>query len=196
MTWKPWLMVLCGGLLLVTPLLARADPGGPGGASSSPWDKPEEKQASPQQVQAEYEKGYGYLKAGDYKKAIKSFESVVKENPSHAMAYNNMGYSYRKLKQYDKAISLYEKALVIDPNLAEAHEYIGEAYLEMGKIAEAKKHLTILEKLDPKIAEELREEIARYDKRSSAPSPRGRGDGNTQLPTAADSATSSPQNSS
>jgi len=156
-------MVLCGGLLLVTPLLARADAGGPGGSTSdNPWDK----QVSPQQVQAEYEKGYGYLKAGDYKKAIKSFESVVKENPSHAMAYNNMGYSYRKLKQYDKAIALYTKALVIDPNLAEAHEYIGEAYLEMGKIAEAKKHLAILEKLDPKIAEELREEIARHDKRS------------------------------
>ena len=74
MTWKPWLMVLCGGLLLVTPLLARADPGSPGGASSSPWDKPEEKQASPQQVQAEYEKGYGYLKAEDYKKAICDLE--------------------------------------------------------------------------------------------------------------------------
>jgi tetratricopeptide (TPR) repeat protein len=159
-------MVLCGGLLLATPLLARADAGGPGDTSSSPWDKPVEQQASPQQVQAEYAKGYSYLKAGDYKKAIKSFESVVKENPSHAMAYNNMGYSYRKLKQYDKAISLYSKALVIDPNLAEAHEYIGEAYLEMGKIAEAKKHLAILEKLDPKLAEELREEIARYDKRS------------------------------
>jgi tetratricopeptide (TPR) repeat protein len=82
------------------------------------------------------------------------------------MAYNNMGYSYRKLKQYDKAIELYEKSLAIDPNLAEAHEYIGEAYLELGKITEAKKHLAILEKLDPKLAEELRAEIARHDRRS------------------------------
>ena len=170
MLWKPWLVVLCGGLLLVTPLLARADAGGSDGSSSgrssSPWDKPQEKPASPQQVQAEYEKGYGYLKAGDYKKAIKAFEGVIKENPSHALAYSNMGYSHRKLKQYDKAISLYLKALLIDPNLAEAHEYIGEAYLEMGNIAEAKQHLAILEKLNPKLAEELREEIARYDKRS------------------------------
>jgi len=163
MMWKPWLMVLCGGLLLVTPLLARADAGGPGGSTSdNPWDK----QVSPQQVQAEYEKGYGYLKAGDYKKAIKAFEGVIKENPSHALAYSNMGYSYRKLKQYDKAVNLYTKALKIDPNLAEAHEYIGEAYLEMGKIEAARQHLTILEKLDPKLAEELRDEIARYDKKS------------------------------
>lgn len=166
MTSKPWLMVLCGGLLLIAPLIARADSGGPGSGSGSPWDKPEEKPASPQKVQAEYEKGYRFLKAGEYKKAIKAFEGVLKENPNHAMAYNNMGYSYRKLKQYDKAIDLYKKALVIDPNLAEAHEYIGEAYLESGKIAEAKKHLTILEQLDSKLAEELRAEIARYDQRS------------------------------
>ena len=170
---KTWLLVLCGALLLVTPLLARADAGGAGdgssdrwGGSNSPWDKPEAKQASPQQVQAEYEKGYGYLKAGDYKKAIKAFESVVKENPSHALAYSNMGYSYRKLKQYDKAIELYSKALMLDPKLAEAHEYIGEAYLEMGNIPEARQHLTILESLNPKLAEELRAGIARYDKRS------------------------------
>src|SRR5215468_8589628 len=166
MTWKPWLIVLCGGLLLVTPLLARADAGGPGGASSSPWDKPVEQKASPQQGQVEYEKGYGYLKAGDYKKAIKSFESVLKENPSYALAYSNMGYSYRKLRQYDKAIELYGKALMLDPKLAEAHEYMGEAYLEIGNIAEARQHLTILQSLDPKLAEELRAEIARYDKRS------------------------------
>jgi tetratricopeptide (TPR) repeat protein len=77
-----------------------------------------------------------------------------------------MGYSYRKLKQYDKAIDLYTKALMLDPKLAEAHEYIGAAYLEMGNIAEAKQHLSILQTLDPKLAEELRAEIARYDKRS------------------------------
>jgi tetratricopeptide (TPR) repeat protein len=163
---KSWLGIVCGGLLLVTPLMARADAGGSNSPSSSRWDTPQEKPAGPAKVQAEYETGYRFLKAGDYKKAIKSFEKVLKENPSHALAYSNMGYSYRKLKQYDKALELYGKALMIDPKLAEAHEYIGEAYLEMGNIAEAKQHLTILETLDPKLAEELRVEIARYDKRS------------------------------
>ena len=55
---------------------------------------------------------------------------------------------------------------MLDPKLAEAHEYLGEAYLEMGNIEEAKQHLTILQTLDPKLAEELRADIARYDKRS------------------------------
>src|SRR5262245_35530805 len=166
MTRKAWLMVLCSGLLCTAPLVVRADSGGESGGRGSRWDSIQEQKTSPQQVQTEYEKGYRYLKAGDYKKAIKSFESVIKENPNHAMAYNNMGYSYRKLKQYEKALALYDKALGLDPNLAEAHEYIGEAYLEMGKIAEARQHLTILEKLNPKLAEELRTEIARHDQRS------------------------------
>jgi tetratricopeptide (TPR) repeat protein len=164
---KAWLGVLCGGLLLVAPVLAWADAGGGGnGGGNSRWDSPQEKLSKPQKVQAEYETGYRYLKAGDYKKAIKSFESVLKEDSSHALAYSNMGYSYRKLKQYDKAIELYGKALMLDPKLAEAHEYLGEAYLEMGNIEEAKQHLTILQSLDPKLAEELRAEISRYDKRS------------------------------
>src|SRR5437762_5046731 len=103
MTRKAWLIVLCGSLLLVAPGITRADSGGPSGGSSSRWDTPPDKKASPAKAQTEYETGYRYLKAGEYKKAIKSFENVVKENPSNAMAYNNMGYSYRKLKQYDKA---------------------------------------------------------------------------------------------
>ena len=163
---KAWLGILCSGLLLFAPVVARADAGGNGGGSNSRWDSPQEKQSSPQKAQAEYETGYRYLKAGEYKKAIKSFEGVLKENPSHALAYSNMGYSYRKLQQYDKAITLYGKALMLDPKLAEAHEYLGEAYLEMGMIEEAKQHLTILQTIDPKLAEELRAEIARYDKRS------------------------------
>jgi len=163
---QAWLGILCGGVLLVTPVLARADAGDSNGSSSSRWDSPQEQRSSPAKAQTEYETGYRYLKAGEYKKAIKSFESVLKENPSHALAYSNMGYSYRKLKQYDKALELYGKALMLDPKLAEAHEYMGEAYLEMGKIEEARQHLSILEGLDPKLAEELRVEIARYDKRS------------------------------
>ncbi len=185
---------------------------------------PRKSQLAQQKVQAEYETGYRYLKAGEYKKAIKSFERVLKENPSHALAYSNMGYSYRKLKQYDKAIELYGKALMLDPKLAEAHEYIGEAYLEMGKIEEAKQHLTILKNSTrnwprscvprlpvttnapkaPSPSGRGRDGVPRvsWDTANSpvhpTPSPSGRGRAGelAQFPTAAGSATSSPQNSS
>jgi len=159
MTKNLWLALLCG-LLLAFPVAIDADPGPASGGSGSQAEPP----GGAKKGQAEYEAGHRALQAGDYKKAIKSLEQVVKVNPTHAMAYNNLGYSYRKLGQHERALQLYEKALALDPNLAEAHEYIGEAYLALGRVEDAKKHLTILEKLDPKLAEELRAEIARHQR--------------------------------
>ena len=41
---KAWLGILCGGLLLVAPVVARADAGGGGnGGGNSRWDSPQEK---------------------------------------------------------------------------------------------------------------------------------------------------------
>jgi pentatricopeptide repeat protein len=150
-----FLSLLCG-LLLLAPIAASAD----AGDSDSPWDR----QPSPQDVKADYEDGYRQLKAGNYKDAIKAFKKVVKADANNAMAYTNMAYSYRKLGRYEKAIDLYEKALAIQPNLPEAHEYMGEALLALGRVEEAKQHLAILERLDAKLAEELRASIARHER--------------------------------
>jgi tetratricopeptide (TPR) repeat protein len=151
------LLLLLSLVLLVLPLHVGADAGGTS-------DTPPAKQADPQRVFADYDAGYRQMKAGDYKAAIKSFKRVIDANPNHAMAYNNLAYSHRKLGEFKRAIPLYEKALALEPNLPEAHEYIGEAYVALGRIDEAKKHLAILEKLDPKLAEELRAEIARHNR--------------------------------
>ena len=50
------------------------------------------------------------------------------------------------------------------PNLAEAHEYMGEALLALGKVEQARKHLAILEQINPKLAEELRADIQRHER--------------------------------
>ena len=149
----PCLWSLC----LLIPLSVGADSAD---SSDNPWNQ----QVDPQQVTADYDAGYRQLKAGQCREAIRSFKRVIRVNKQHAMAYTNMAYCYRKLNKYKRAVKLYNKALAIEPNLAEAHEYLGGALLALGKVAEAKKHLAILEKLDPKLAAELRADIDRQER--------------------------------
>jgi len=150
------LAVLCT-LIFLAPWSVGAD----GGSSS---DNTFNQQVSPEQVTAAYKDGYQRMKAGQYQDAIEAFKRVIELNDQHAMAYTNMAYSYRKLGNYRRAVKLYKKALAIEPNLAEAHEYMGAALLAMGNVKEAKEHLVVLEKLDNKLAESLRAEIARHDR--------------------------------
>ncbi len=150
------LAVLCT-LTFLVPLSAGADSGG---SSDTTFNK----QVSPEPVTAAYQDGYQLMKAGQYQEAIKAFKHVIELNDQHAMAYTNMAYSYRKLGRYKRAVKFYKKALAIEPNLAEAHEYMGAALVAMGKVKEAKEHLVALEKLDNKLAESLRAEIARHDR--------------------------------
>jgi tetratricopeptide (TPR) repeat protein len=150
------LIFVCA-LLFCIPLSVSADAG-----DSS--DNPLNQQVDPVKVTAAYDSGYRQMKAGHYADAIADFKTVIELNPKHAMAFTNMAYSYRKLGNFKHAVKLYKKALAIDPDLAEAHEYMGGALLELGKVDRAKQHLAILEKLDPKLAQSLRDDIARKER--------------------------------
>ena len=149
-------LTLIISLLLCIPMMVSADGGGDS-------DTPFNTQVNPKEVTAAYDSGYQQMKAGQYADAIADFKTVLKLNPEHAMAYTNMAYSYRKLGKFKRAIKLYKKALAIAPDLAEAHEYMGVALLELGKVDKAKRHLAILEKLDPKLAQSLRDDISRKE---------------------------------
>lgn len=151
------LLLVMGVWMFLAPFAAHAD----GGDSA---DTAFNKQVSPEQVTAAYEDGYRRMKAGQYQDAIEAFQRVITLNDRHAMAYTNMAYSFRQLGKYKRAVKLYQKALAIEPNLAEAHEYMGAALLAMGNVQEAKQHLAVLEKLDDKLAESLRAEIARHER--------------------------------
>jgi tetratricopeptide (TPR) repeat protein len=128
------------GLLLaaVTPALADGGGGnGSGGGATTPAAREDPL----------YREGVQAIKAGDYPRAVRALESVVRRDGANADAYNWLAYATRQAGDAAKAIPLYEKALALDPKHRGAHEYIGEAYLVLGNLAKAKEHLAVLDKL-------------------------------------------------
>lgn len=82
---------------------------------------------------------------GNFEAAIGYFTKVVNTDPTNADGYNLLGFSYRKTGNVDLAFKNYNAALGIDPNHLGANEYIGELYLKLGDLANAKKHLKVLD---------------------------------------------------
>ena len=82
---------------------------------------------------------------GNYEAAVDYFTRVIDTDPTNADGYNLLGFSYRKLGNVDLAFENYNEALKLDPNHLGANEYIGELYLELGDLANAEKHLKVLD---------------------------------------------------
>ena len=96
---------------------------------------------------ADAEVGMEAIKAGDWQRAIVSFNAALKAEPDNPDFHNGLGYAYRKAGQLDASFRHYRIALRINPDLKSAHEYIGEAYLVAGDKAKAREHLAVLERL-------------------------------------------------
>ena len=79
----------------------------------------------------------------------RSLQDAARDEPGNADLHNLLGYSYRKqtTPNLARAFEHYQQALRLDPAHCGAHEYIGEAYLMDGKLADARRHLTELERL-------------------------------------------------
>lgn len=101
--------------------------------------------SSSQSSSGNFEKGVKAIDSANYKKAIKLFKKEVAAKPDNADAWNYLGFSNRKLKIFDQALNAYQKALAIEPEHRGANEYIGELYLQTDDLANAKKHLKILD---------------------------------------------------
>lgn len=100
------------------------------------------------------------VKTKDFKAALADLNGMVDRGVQHADVYNLLGFSLRKTGDYAKALTFYKKALDFDADHKGAHEYLGELYVETGKLAQAREHLAILEKLCPQGCEE-REDLAK-----------------------------------
>lgn len=87
------------------------------------------------------------IKNKDFLIASRELQALVAKEPDNADAHSLLGFSLRKSGDLTRSKVHYDQALKLDPNHKGAHEYIGELYLMMKQPDEARKHLTILERL-------------------------------------------------
>jgi len=71
--------------------------------------------------------------AGEYYKAIDSFNNAVELDPNLAVAYNNRGWAYIELGQHEQGIVDCNKAIELDPDLALAYSNRGLAHIRLGQ---------------------------------------------------------------
>jgi len=77
---------------------------------------------------AYYNRGVGYVKKGDYDRAIVDFTKAIEINPEHVLTFSNRGYAYERLGRRADAIADYRRALAIEPN----NQYSMDALRRLG----------------------------------------------------------------
>jgi len=81
--------------------------------------------------------GNDYLRNGQYKLAIETFERLVEKNPHYAKVYDNLATAYYRIGQAQKAIFNFQKSIQLDPLSAVPYQGLGIVYGEMGQYQEA-----------------------------------------------------------
>jgi len=93
--------------------------------------------------------GLIYRERGEYDKAIKEYEKMIKGSPEYVNAYISLGGLYTKTGNYDKAIERYSKALELDPMREEINMEIGKLYYYTEKYQEAIQEFQEVIELNP-----------------------------------------------
>ncbi|HWP45588.1 MAG TPA: tetratricopeptide repeat protein [Candidatus Limnocylindrales bacterium] len=79
------------------------------------------------------ETGEDYLVSGDYDQAIKTFDSILTDNPKDVKALVGSGIAYYQQGKYEKALEKLTRAKELDPDDEQARLYLGLTYLKKGE---------------------------------------------------------------
>ena len=75
---------------------------------------------NPNNVEALVHLGNDYFDAGNYEKAVETYQRYIRIDPRNADVIADMGVSYRKLGKSKEAVDAFRKALEVDPDHAMA----------------------------------------------------------------------------
>jgi tetratricopeptide (TPR) repeat protein len=116
-------------------------------------------------------KGFDFIKSGNYQKAAEAFEIAVKANPNNADAHFGLGISYLKLGDNEvmtnpelvqKAVYFFRKALELGANYPEIRYTLGLSYLALNDKEAAIREYNILKDSDNELANQLLVRIDDY----------------------------------
>lgn len=83
-------------------------------------------------------RGLGYLRSGQYDKAIVDFSEAILINPKNPFAFDNRGDAWREKGNYDRALADYNEALRVEPDFSSARLNRGITYEKLGDNAKAR----------------------------------------------------------
>ena len=126
---------------------------------------------SPKDTDKLFDKGVEFFESGDFEKAIKMFEKVIKKNPKDQQAWANRGAALANIGDFDEAIKCEVIALELNPQDSMAWFNKGVALNERGRYEEAIESLNKTLTLEPDFEEarDLQEKISEKLKVREAP---------------------------
>jgi tetratricopeptide (TPR) repeat protein len=98
-----------------------------------------------------------YRAAGDSARAVNLLENALLALRDSALTHYLLGESYADLQRHDEAAAAYRAAVKLDERLPAAWFGLAKAYGRLGRVTEAREAEVRLEKLDPKLAQRLRD---------------------------------------
>ena len=110
-------------------------------------------------VNERYQRGIKYKNAGQYQKAIESFDTVLKsaktdiDNNLLAETHFQIASIYHILEEYHKSISSYNKAITLNPNSVLYYNALGISHSEAKQYKDAISSFRKATKLNPKNAQ-------------------------------------------
>jgi len=81
--------------------------------------------------------GYGWLRRGEYPKAVAAFTRVIQRNPEDIGAWNLLGEAQRRSGQPGQAIRTLERASAVGRTSAATYFFLGEAYRDSRRLDRA-----------------------------------------------------------
>jgi Flp pilus assembly protein TadD len=114
---------------------------------------------NPRDVNARVNLGIALIEDGRPGEAIVEVEHALRVKPDSAPALNALGRALLADGRVEPARAAFERAIAIQPADPVAHLGLARAHLARGDLPAARQQLPVLERLDPKIARMLEQEI-------------------------------------